>query len=147
MSIISMQCIDNTLTITDASLIDLSGTNSISFSFCSKWDGYTKNVLFYMTPSQTYLVGVTDDSVTIPSVLISEGSCFCFVVKGTKSGAEDRETQIFRCHIESDELVAENPTESIREIVFKRIKDLENGAVVSGMSFSDTGKTYTYTGG
>lgn len=147
MSIISMQCIDNTLTITDAPLIDLSGTNSISFSFCSKWSGYTKTLLFYMTPTQTYLESVSNDSVTIPSVLISEGSCFCFVVKGTKSGAEDRESQIFRCHIESGELVADNPTESIREIVFKRLKDLENGAVMSGMTFSDTGKTYKYTGG
>lgn len=147
MATISISCVDKVLTITDAPLIELDGTNSISFSFCPKWDGYTKTVLFYLSPSQTYLEIVTDDSVTIPSVLISEGSCFCFVVKGTKSGAEDRETQIFRCHIESGELVAENPTESIREIFSKRISDLENGSVVSGMSFSNTGKTYNYTGG
>ena len=147
MSIISMQCIDNTLTITDVPLIDFSGTNTISFSFCSKWEGYTKTVLFYMTPSQTYLENVASDSVTIPSILISEGSCFCFVVKGTKSGAEDRESQIFRCHVESGEMVADNPTESIREIFSKRLKDLESGSVVSGVTFSDTGKTYTYTGG
>lgn len=146
MATISMICVDKVLTITDAPLIELDGTNSISFSFCPKWDGYTKTVLFYLTPSQTYLESVSNDSVTIPSVLISEGSCFCFVVKGTKSGAEDRETQIFRCHIESGELVAENPTESIREIFSKRLTDLENGAVVSGMTFNDTGTTYNYTG-
>lgn len=147
MSVISIQCTDKTLTITDAPLIELDGTNSISFSFCPKWDGYTKTVLFYLTPSQTYLESVSNDSVTIPSVLISEGSCFCFVVRGTKSGAEDRETQIFRCHIESGVVVAENPTESIREIFSKRISDLESGSVVSGMTFNNTGNTYTYTGG
>lgn len=146
MSIISMQCIDKTLTITDAPIVDIGGLNTIQFSFCPMWDGYEKTVLFYLTPSQTYLESVLNDSVTIPSVLISEGSCFCFVVKGTKSGAEDRETQIFRCHIESGVVVAENPTESIREIFSKRLTDLENGSVVSGMTFNNTGTTYTYTG-
>lgn len=137
MSVITMTCIDKTLTITDTPLIDLSGTNSISFSFCPKWDGYTKTVLFYLTPSQTYLETVTNDSVTIPSVLISEGSCFCFVVKGTKSGAEDRESQIFRCHIESGEFIAESPTESIREIFSKRLTDLENKSVGEIISDSE----------
>ena len=146
MSVIKMTCVDKTLTITDAPIIDVSGSNTIQFSFCSKWDGYEKRVLFYLTPSQTYLETVTNDSVTIPSVLISEGSCFCFVVRGSKSGTEDRESQIFRCHIESGELISENPTESIREIFSKRLSDLESGSVVSGISFSDTGSTYNYTG-
>lgn len=76
-----MQCIDKTLTITDAPIVDIGGLNTIQFSFCPMWDGYEKTVLFYLTPSQTYLESVLNDSVTIPSVLISEGSCFCFVVK------------------------------------------------------------------
>ena len=126
MATISISCVDKTLTITDAPVVEIGGTNSIQFTFCSKWDGYTKNVVFYLTPSQTYLESVTDNVASIPSSLVSEGSCFCFVVKGTKSGAEDRESQIFRCLIESGMVVAENPTESIREIFSKRISDLED---------------------
>lgn len=125
MATIAMSCIDKGLTITDIPLVDITGTNTIQFSFCPKWEGYTKSVVFYKTPSLTYTKTVVDDAAEIPSEVVSEGSCFTFVVRGSKDGAEDRETQFFRCRMESGELIVENPTESIREIFSKRIADLE----------------------
>lgn len=123
MSVISVQCIDTVLTITDAPILSLDGTDSISFSFCSKWDGYTKTVVFKTSPSQSYEVSVVDDTVTIPSEVLSY--CFCFKVIGTKEGAEDRESDVFRCRVESSELIAENPALSVHEEIFYRLKQLE----------------------
>lgn len=124
MSIISVQCIDTLLTITDAPILALDGTDSISFSFCSKWDGYTKTVIFKTSPSKSYEVSVVDDSVLIPTEVLSS-SCFCFKVIGTKEGAEDRESDVFRCRVESSELIAENPALSVHEEIMYRLKQLE----------------------
>lgn len=133
MSVIKVDCTDQTLTITEVPSIDLEGTNSIQFSFCPKWDGYTKSVVFYLAPSQSYVETVVDDVVSIPSQVLSEGGCFSFVVKGTKSGTGDRESQLFRCRVESSGLIAEDPAESVHGILYKKISDAEDW--IDGIDF------------
>ena len=123
MSVISVQCIDTVLTITDAPILALDGTDSIHFTFCSKWDGYTKTVIFKISPVQSYEVAIENGSVTIPTEVLN--SCFCFKVIGNKEGAENRESEIFRCRVESSELVAENPDLSIHEEINYRLEQLE----------------------
>lgn len=128
MSVISVQCIDTVLTITDAPILALDGTDSISFSFCSKWDGYTKTVIFKTSPAQSYEVALENDAVTIPPEVLSS-SCFCFRVKGTMEGAVDRESDVFRCRVESSELVAEDPDLSVHEEIMYRLDNMEYGLI------------------
>lgn len=132
MSVISVQCIDTVLTITDAPILALDGTDSISFSFCSKWDGYTKTVVFRTSPSQSYEVALEDDSALIPTEVLSS-SCFCFRVKGTMEGAVDRESDVFRCRVESSELVAEDPALSVHEEIMYRIEQLEDAGGIGSV--------------
>ena len=108
MSIIRMECIDKNLTIIDAPAISIGGANSIEISFCSKWDGYEKTILFYSEDAECHRVAIQGSTASIPSEVLSEGASFFFYIEGTK-GEELRRSHVFKGKIESSSIIAENP--------------------------------------
>lgn len=121
MSVIKVDCTDQTLTITEAPSIELEGTNTIQFTFCPKWDGYTKTVYF----NHSIDVSVVEDSVTIPSGCIVNGGCFSFYVKGTKTGALDRSSDFFRCRVEAPDVIVEPPETDVHKELLDKIGNMQ----------------------
>ena len=108
MGIIRMECNDKTLAIIDAPAISIGGANSIEISFCSKWDGYDKTILFYSEDAECHRVAIQGSTASIPSEVLSEGASFFFYIEGTK-GEERRRSHVFKGKIESSSIIAENP--------------------------------------
>ena len=108
MGIIRMECNDKTLSIIDAPTISIGGANSIEISFCSKWDGYEKTILFYSEDAECHRVAIQGSTASIPSEVLSEGASFFFYIEGTK-GEERRRSHVFKGKIESSSIIAENP--------------------------------------
>ena len=131
MSTIQIQCINKTLTIIDSPSIEIGGVNSLQFSFCPLWDGYTKTVHFYKNETDCNPVEIVNNLAEIPSGLVSEGASFFFFVEGI-SGELKRRSQIFKCKIESSLLVVENADTDIQ----LRLIDLI-GNMDSNFSFDD----------
>ena len=127
MGVIKVNCTDKTLTITDACSIDLEGTNSIQFTFCSKWDGYIKTVFF----NHIINVAIENDTVTIPSQCIVDGECFSFYVKGTKTGASDRTSDFFRLRIEAPDIIVESPEEDVHQELLSKIGNMQADTITS----------------
>ena len=108
MGIIRMECNDKTLAIIDAPAISIGGANSIEISFCPKWDGYDKTILFYSEDAECYPVAIQGSTAAIPSEVLSEGTSFFFFIEGTK-GEERRRSHVFKGKIEYSSIIAENP--------------------------------------
>lgn len=124
MSTIQIQCINKTLTIIDSPSIEIGGVNSLQFSFCPLWDGYSKTVHFYKNETDCNPVEIINDVAVIPSGLISEGASFFFFVDGV-SGELKRRSQIFKCKIESSLLVVENPDSDIQLRLIDIVQNLD----------------------
>lgn len=107
MSTIQIQCINKTLTIMDSPSIEIGGVNSLQFSFCPLWDGYSKTVHFYKDETTCYPVEIINDIAEVPSDLVSEGASFYFFIEGI-SGERNRMSHIFKLKVESSLLIVEN---------------------------------------
>ena len=127
MGVIKVNCTDKTLTITDACSIDIEGTNSIQFTFCSKWDGYTKTVFF----NHSIDIAVENNTVTIPQECIVDGECFSFYVKGTKTGAFDRTSDFFRLRIEAPDIIVESPEEDVHQELLSKIGNMQADVITN----------------
>lgn len=125
MSTITIECKNKTLTIVDSPSIDIGGVNSLQFSFCPLWDGYSKTVHFYKNETDCNPVEIVNNLAEIPSGLISEGASFFFFVDGV-SGELKRRSQIFKCKIESSLLVVENADSDVQIRLIDLVENLKN---------------------
>lgn len=86
-TVINVQCVDQTLTVTNSPLIASGGINEdiMIFEFCSLWEGYAKTAVFYVDSQNVYHVVInSDNSVTIPSEVLEKEGKFYFGVFGVK---------------------------------------------------------------
>ena len=86
-TVINVQCVDQTLTVTNSPLIASGGINEdiMIFEFCSLWEGYAKTAVFYIDSQNVYHVVLnSDNSVTIPSEVLEKEGKFYFGVFGVK---------------------------------------------------------------
>lgn len=87
MSNIKVQCIDQAIGFLNTPVISSGNVNydTITFDFCSKWDGFAKTAIFYRTKDEVYY-GILDEtnSCIIPREVLTEKGTFYIGVFGSK---------------------------------------------------------------
>jgi hypothetical protein len=83
---IQVKCVEHKLTITNLAFLTSgsSGVDSVSFSFCPKWDNMEKTAVFFMDDGQKYFVLLSNDSCEIPAETLIEDGNLYFGVFGVK---------------------------------------------------------------
>ena len=142
MGIIRMECNDKTLTIIDSPSISIGGSNSIEISFCPKWDGYDKTVLFYSEDAECHPVAIQASTATIPSEVLSEGASFFFYIEGIK-GEERRRSHVFKGKAESSSIIAENPDSDMLIRIIDLIENMDKSFNYDDLSDEDRMKLRT----
>lgn len=88
MATINVQCVQHKLTITNLAFLASGscGVDSVSFSFCSAWDGMEKTAVFFMEDGEKHFVLLSNDSCEIPHEAIEKDGDLYFGVYGVTSG-------------------------------------------------------------
>ena len=128
-TIISVECIDQSLNIKKKPLIASGGIecDTIEFTFGALWDGFSKVAVFYRNENEVYHVEIGDDKCTIPKeVLVNPGYLY-FGVFGVKDGVT-RTSSIISYKVEAgaitDGIKPPEPTPSIYEKILKLEKEI-----------------------
>lgn len=85
-TIITAQCLDQTLTLTNSPKLASGGENvhQIELTFDSNWAGYGKEAVFWKDASRIFHVVMVDDTCIIPWELTAEPGRVHFSVRGVK---------------------------------------------------------------
>lgn len=86
MSIITVDCIDQILTLKNTPVISAGGveTDSIRFTFCDSWDGFGKTAVFCRPDSPArYKSLIVNGEATIPHEVLQSEGLFYFGVHGS----------------------------------------------------------------
>lgn len=128
-TIISVECIDQSLNIKKKPLIASGGIecDTIEFTFCALWDGFSKVAVFYRNEREVYHVEICDDKCTIPKeVLVNPGYLY-FGVFGVKDGVT-RTSSVISYKVEAgaitDGIKPPEPTPSIYEKILKHEEEI-----------------------
>lgn len=130
MSLIKVECIDQTLKIVNSPLISSGNvlTDIIEFSFCPMWSDYIKTSVFYRDESEVYHVLVdkdTNQAIVPREVLLNEGY-FYFGVFGIKD-EKIRTSQVLRYRVVKgailDGKVPDDPTPDIYTQILTAIEN------------------------
>lgn len=87
MSNIKVQCIDQAIGFLNTPVITSGDVNydTITFDFCSKWDGFAKTAIFYRTKDEVYYQILDEsDSCLIPREVLTEKGTIYIGVFGSK---------------------------------------------------------------
>lgn len=97
MSIIKVNCVDQTLVFENTPVIASGGLeeNFVQFSFCSQWDGFTKTAVFWRSESEVFhnLLDAEDKCQVAPEVTASDGVIY-FGVFGVDSAGRQRTSEV-----------------------------------------------------
>lgn len=132
MSDIKIQCVDQSLTLTETPSIysgDIN-TDRIIFTFSNHWNGYTKTAVVYRSEEEVYQLLLDDkNSCFIPKEVLSRDGNICIGVYGVK-GNQALTSQVLRYRIRngaiSDQLVIDNPTLTIYEQIVSQYGEISN---------------------
>lgn len=93
-TVITAQCVDQTLTLTNAPKLASGGENvfQVNVDFDGYWSGYGKEAVFYKEKSRIFRVVMADDSCIIPWELTAEQGKVHFSVRGV-SGSTVRTSE------------------------------------------------------
>lgn len=103
MSTIKVSCIDQALAFENTPLITSGGMdeNFVTFTFCSKWDGFEKTAVFWRNEADAYHVrldGVNTCQIP-PEVTTDEGTIF-FGVFGVNAASKQRTSAVLTYRVE-----------------------------------------------
>lgn len=129
MSIIKIDCIDQTLNMVNAPLI-ASGdveTDIVKFEFCPLWNGFLKTAVFYRSESEVYSVLLDENSeATIPKEVLQKEGLFYFGVHGVFEG-KVKTSQVLRYRVVkgaiSEEATIPDPTPDIYSQILAKIQE------------------------
>lgn len=87
-TVISVECIDQTLRMTQAPTIASGGVkeNAVEFTFGALWDDLILFAVFYRKPSEVYHVRIEDGRCIVPREVTRNPGCFFLGVMGAKDG-------------------------------------------------------------
>lgn len=124
MSTINVQCIDQSMQITNAPVIAAGGRNedNIQFAFSQEWEGYVKVCAFWQEPGLLWYSLIDEnDSCVVPHEAMSKNGKICFGVVGAK-GNVTRTSEVLRYNLAEGVVTeAENPTPSIYEQILSKL--------------------------
>lgn len=102
MSIIKVNCVDQTLVFENTPVIASGGLeeNFVQFSFCSQWDGFTKTAVFWRSESEVFhnLLDEENSCQVAPEVTASDGIIY-FGVFGVDSAGRQRTSEVLTYRI------------------------------------------------
>lgn len=97
MSIIKVNCVDQTLVFENTPVIASGGLeeNFVQFSFCSQWDGFTKTAVFWRSESEVFhnLLDEENSCQVAPEVTASDGVIY-FGVFGVDAAGRQRTSEV-----------------------------------------------------
>ena len=132
MSVIKVQCIDQTLTIINLPVIASGGIleDYLEFTFCPQWDGYTKTAVFWQDKEHVYYALVNEDNTcTIPKEVIANKGTLFFGVFGVKDDTR-RTSEVLRYQILegviTENLHPTNPTPDIYTQILAEVQRVRN---------------------
>lgn len=119
MSNIKVQCIDQAIGFLNTPVISSGNVNydTITFEFCSKWDGFTKTAIFYRTKDEVYYQ-ILDESNTcnIPNEVLGEKGVIYIGVFGS-SGDTTITSQVLKYRIDEGAITEDlRPTDPTPDI-------------------------------
>lgn len=127
MSVIRAKCTDQVLKLTEKPVIASGGVNevSIEFTFCEKWDGYTKTGVFYRNEDEVYHAILDEnDTCVIPWEVYKEPGYFYFNVFGNKDNVRRTSSTVrYRAQkgIVSDAMLPSEPSRSVYEQILSKL--------------------------
>ena len=128
-TVISVRVTDQSLNVKKKPLIASGGIecDTIEFTFCALWDGFSKVAVFYRNKREVYHVEICDDKCTIPKeVLVNPGYLY-FGVFGVKDGVT-RTSSVISYKVEAgaitDGIKPPEPTPSIYEKILKHEEEI-----------------------
>lgn len=127
MSTINVNCIDQTLTITNAPVIAAGGVNEdfISFTFSNQWNGYDKTAVFYRGKAIFYSI-IQNNQCVIPAGALSEKGMLYISVFG-KNGFATRTSEVMPYEIVDGAItVVPEPPENVYDQIRASISTLED---------------------
>lgn len=131
MSVIRASVTDQLLKITEAPLVASGGQNEvkITFTFCEKWEGFTKTATFYRDEDNVYHSELDENNTCIvPWEVYYESGTFYFGVFGKKDDVR-RTSSTAKYRVKkgavSDETMPSDPTPGVYEQIMKKLDELE----------------------
>lgn len=99
---VTVRCMDQVLQLTNTPRIASGDVEvvRVTFSFCSKWDGFGKTAVFYRDPETVYHALLVDDACLIPWEVLTEPGRLYFGVFGTKDGSAIRTSEVLTLIVE-----------------------------------------------
>ncbi len=135
MSIININCVDQSLKIVNSPLITAGDENEdyVQFSFCSSWDGYAKIAIFYKNKAKLhYSIVGNDNRCTIPNSLLIDEGVLCIGVVGFKNDNgtyKTRTSEVLRYNIAEGALQGESIEDpTLAELFYKQVENAEINA-------------------
>lgn len=127
MSVIKVRCTDQVLKITEAPVVASGGKNEVKveFSFCEKWDGFTKTAVFYRDIEEPYYALLNSEDVcVVPWEVYTEAGTFYFSVFGDKEETRRTSTTV-RYKVKESGLpegaVASDPTPDVYSQILEKM--------------------------
>lgn len=132
MSIININCVDQSLKIVNSPLITAGDENEdmVQFSFCSSWDGYAKIAIFYKNKAELhYSIVGNDNRCTIPNSLLIDKGVLCIGIVGFKNDNgtyKTRTSEVLRYNIAEGALQGESIEDpTLAELFYKQVEKAE----------------------
>lgn len=131
MSVIRASVTDQVLRITEAPVVAAGGKNEakITFTFCDKWDGFTKAATFYREENNPYSILLdAENTCVVPWEVCLESGTFYIGVFGDKDGVR-RTSTIVRYKVKKGAIPdGENPSEPTPDRIAQLGKEVEGVA-------------------
>ena len=128
---INVKCIDQTLALVSTPLIASGGINEdvVNFTFCQKWDGFSKTAVFYRKPEDVYYSLIdSDNACIIPQEVLKEDGYLFFGVFGSNANGVIRTSEVLKYKIEkgaiTENIKPSDPTPSIYEQLLTKYQEI-----------------------
>lgn len=150
-TVISVECIDQTLRMTQAPTIASGGVkeNAVEFTFGALWDDLILFAVFYRKPSEVYHVRIEDGRCIVPREVTRNPGYFFLGVMGAKDGVT-RTSTVLSYRVEAgaitDGIEPPEPTPSIYAQILASVQSAEQIAQ-SVRDDADAGKFNGSKGG
>lgn len=107
MSTIRVNCIDQTLRLTNTPVIASGGVDEdrVIFTFCEQWNGFGKTAVFYTDRDVCYRVLDENDSCVVPAAALSEKGILHISVFGCNAAGVVRTSEVLRYEVREGAVV------------------------------------------
>ena len=134
MSTFFFQCLDQALCLEGEATVASGGrdTNAVQFSFCRKWDGFTKSAVFCPREGAAVTCQLDDDACFIPAHLLDREGVLYIGAVGTNADGVTRTSELLACLVRQGAINQMTkppaPTVSVYEQVLALIMPLQDAA-------------------